>query len=81
MAQLEQVGCLTDQERALLEENYTFLRKIEHRLQIMFDLQTHLLPEDDDELRKLALRMGYAESARAAGAGGLPGRLPREDAT
>ena len=42
MAQLGAVGCLTDQERALLEENYNFLRKIEHRLQIMFDLQTHM---------------------------------------
>ncbi len=62
MAQLEHVGCLTDQERALLEDNYTFLRRIEHLLQIMFDLQTHLLPKDDDELRKLALRMGYVES-------------------
>ena len=41
---LEQAGCLTLQERAILEENYAFLRKIEHRLQIMFDLQTHTLP-------------------------------------
>ena len=54
IARLGQVGCLSDQERSLLEENYGFLRKIEHRLQIMFDLQTHELPEDDDELRKLA---------------------------
>jgi glutamate-ammonia-ligase adenylyltransferase len=27
----------------------------------MLDLQTHLLPQDEAELRKLALRMGYAE--------------------
>ena len=33
------------QERDILEENYAFLRKVEHRLQIMFDLQTHTLPE------------------------------------
>ena len=59
MAQLEGVGCLTHQERQMLEEHYGFLRKIEHRLQIMFDLQTHLMPEDADELRKLALRLGY----------------------
>ncbi|MCH7511163.1 MAG: bifunctional [glutamate--ammonia ligase]-adenylyl-L-tyrosine phosphorylase/[glutamate--ammonia-ligase] adenylyltransferase, partial [Chloroflexi bacterium] len=52
-------GRLTHQERTLLEENYRFLRKIEHRLQIMLDLQTHVLPEDPDELRKLAIRMGY----------------------
>jgi glutamate-ammonia-ligase adenylyltransferase len=61
LAQLEQVGCLTNLERSLLEENYSFLRKVEHRLQIMLDLQTHLLPQDDAELRKLALRIGYAE--------------------
>jgi glutamate-ammonia-ligase adenylyltransferase len=63
LARLEQVGCLTNQERTLLEENYSFLRKVEHRLQIMFDLQTHLLPNDDVELRKLALRMDYSDTA------------------
>jgi glutamate-ammonia-ligase adenylyltransferase len=62
LEQLAKVGCLTVQERSLLEDNYAFLRKIEHRLQIMLDLQTHLLPENRDELRKLALRMGYATS-------------------
>jgi glutamate-ammonia-ligase adenylyltransferase len=60
LLQLEQVGCLTNLERSLLEDNYSFLRKIEHRLQIMLDLQTHMLPENRDELRKLARRMGYA---------------------
>jgi len=63
MARLEEVGCLTSQERALLEDNYNFLRRIEHRLQIMFDLQTHVMPSQDGELRKLALRMGYEDSA------------------
>ncbi|MGD0900816.1 MAG: hypothetical protein ABR915_23540, partial [Thermoguttaceae bacterium] len=63
MARLEEVGCLTSQERAILGENYDFLRKIEHRLQILFDLQTHVMPREDDELRKLALRMGYQERA------------------
>ncbi|MGA2253571.1 MAG: bifunctional [glutamate--ammonia ligase]-adenylyl-L-tyrosine phosphorylase/[glutamate--ammonia-ligase] adenylyltransferase [Thermoguttaceae bacterium] len=58
MTRLEQCGCLTNQERVLLGENYNFLRKIEHRLQILFDLQTHMMPADDAELRKLALRMG-----------------------
>jgi [glutamine synthetase] adenylyltransferase / [glutamine synthetase]-adenylyl-L-tyrosine phosphorylase len=62
IVQLENVGCLSNQERTILEENYDFLRKIEHRLQILFDLQTHLLPEQPEELRKLALRTGYADS-------------------
>jgi len=58
---LEKAGCLTLQERAALEENYVLLRKLEHRLQIMCDLQTHTMPEEDEELRKLAIRLGYAE--------------------
>jgi len=62
IARLETAGCLTNQERVLLEANYSLLRKIEHRLQIMFDLKTHVLPEEPDELRKLALRMGYTNS-------------------
>ena len=62
IVQLESVGCLTNQERTLLEENYVFLRRIEHLLQIMFDLQTHTLPAEDDALRKLALRMGFADA-------------------
>lgn len=61
IAKLEQCGCLTHQEGLILEENYSFLRKIEHRLQIMFDLQTHLLPDSPAEMRKLALRLGYAD--------------------
>jgi len=61
IAQLENTGCLTRQERSYLEENYAFLRKIEHRLQIMFDLQTHEMPAEPTELRRLAIRMGYAD--------------------
>jgi glutamate-ammonia-ligase adenylyltransferase len=59
LSALERVGCLTDQEYRVLDDAYRFLRKVEHRLQLLFDLQTHRLPEGEDELRKLALRMGY----------------------
>src|SRR5581483_6895568 len=64
IAQLENCGCLTHQERTILEENYDFLRKIEHRLQIMFVLQTHRLPEQPNELRKLAIRLGYTNTSQ-----------------
>jgi len=30
----------------------------------MFDLQTHTLPEKPDEVRKLAIRLGYADQPR-----------------
>ena len=57
--QLQLAGCLTLDEEALLSQNYIWLRKLEHRLQIMFDLQTHTLPESHEELQKVAMRMGY----------------------
>jgi glutamate-ammonia-ligase adenylyltransferase len=57
---LERVGCLTDQEYRVLDDAYRFLRKTEHRLQLLFDLQTHRLPAGDEELAKLAQRMGYS---------------------
>ncbi len=64
--QLAKTGCLNRDERDALEEGYLFLRKIEHRLQIMFDLQTHRLPEDDAELRKVAIRMGCVDTPPGA---------------
>ena len=75
IARLEKAGCLTPDERAKLEDNYSMLRKLEHRLQIMFDLKTHMLPDDREELAKLAVRMGYTGtrhvSALEAFQGGL----------
>ena len=67
MQALAKAGCLTDQEYYILDDAYRYLRKTEHRLQLLFDLQTHRLPAADDELRKLALRMGYAARQRAKG--------------
>ncbi len=60
---LELGGCLTSQETYILADAYRFLRKVEHRLQLLFDWQTHRLPTSADDLRKLALRMGYADPA------------------
>jgi [glutamine synthetase] adenylyltransferase / [glutamine synthetase]-adenylyl-L-tyrosine phosphorylase len=66
MLSLESAGCLTDPEYRNLDVAYRFLRKTEHRLQLLFDWQTHRLPEKPDELRKLALRMGYASTVEEA---------------
>jgi glutamate-ammonia-ligase adenylyltransferase len=65
MQALAKVGCLTDQEYHILEDTYRFLRKTEHRVQLLFDLQTHRLPEGEEELAKLALRMGYGSAQRS----------------
>ncbi len=56
---LEQVGCITAEERAVMDETYRFLRRIEHRLQILYYRQTHTLPRTAEAQRALALRLGY----------------------
>jgi glutamate-ammonia-ligase adenylyltransferase len=73
LSALERVGCLTDQEYRVLDDAYRFLRKVEHRLQLLFDLQTHRLPENEEELRKLALRMGFADEPGEGGRASDPG--------
>ncbi len=62
LEQLQRAGLLTLEEESLLMQNYIWLRKLEHRLQIMSDLQTHRLPDDPQALERIALRMGYVEA-------------------
>ncbi|MEP7151219.1 MAG: hypothetical protein ABI856_05875 [Nitrospira sp.] len=54
-----------DDQRQLTEA-YWFLRDVEHKLQMMHDLQTHALPDSDVELQRCAVRMGYGAESRAA---------------
>jgi glutamate-ammonia-ligase adenylyltransferase len=52
---------LADQDYEALVRAYTFLRRLEHRLQIIHDRQTHTLPEAPEELQSLGRRMGYQQ--------------------
>ena len=58
IGRLERAHCLTHEEAELLSANYRWLRKLEHRLQIQHNQQTHSLPADDDSLIAFAKRMG-----------------------
>lgn len=40
---------------------YVFLRNVEHRLQMVHDQQTHVLPQDEVEQTRLAFSMGHAD--------------------
>ncbi|ODT98425.1 MAG: glutamine-synthetase adenylyltransferase, partial [Planctomycetes bacterium SCN 63-9] len=64
LTKLEALGCLTAEERGIMDDTYRFLRTIEHRLQILFDRQTHELPRGLEEIRTLAIRMGYPPASR-----------------
>jgi glutamate-ammonia-ligase adenylyltransferase len=48
-------------EHASLAQAYTFLRQVEHRLQLERNLQTYQLPSEEALLRSLARRLGFLE--------------------
>ena len=55
-------------DRDDLTAAYVFLRDVEHKLQMVHDLQTHALPETDEELERCAIRAGYDATDRRNGA-------------
>ncbi|MFH0872330.1 MAG: bifunctional [glutamate--ammonia ligase]-adenylyl-L-tyrosine phosphorylase/[glutamate--ammonia-ligase] adenylyltransferase [bacterium] len=50
---------LPTEEYSGLVKAYTFLRRVEHRLQLLHQIRTHRLPETQKEMVKLAKRLGY----------------------
>ena len=53
---------LMPQETAqAMADAYTFLRRVEHRIQYLDDQQTHALPVNDADLRWIAQSMGYTD--------------------
>lgn len=52
-------GHLDAGEGARLLASYRFLRRIENRLQMLADAQTHVLPDDPGERTRIALGLGY----------------------
>jgi [glutamine synthetase] adenylyltransferase / [glutamine synthetase]-adenylyl-L-tyrosine phosphorylase len=58
---------LSAKEREALTAAYLFLRDVEHKLQMVHDLQTHSLPDQAEELARCAIRMGYGLEDRARG--------------
>src|ERR1700687_2479136 len=69
LAALERLGALGYLGAAHARElsaAYLFLRDVEHKLQVVAGLQTHLLPADDAGRRALAARMGRGKHAGAA---------------
>jgi glutamate-ammonia-ligase adenylyltransferase len=66
LARLAEKGHLSESERARLSAAYTFLRTVEHRLQMEHGAQTHLLPVTRDRLELVARRSGYAGASDPA---------------
>jgi glutamate-ammonia-ligase adenylyltransferase len=61
LAQLAAAGRIDAATAAALTADYRFLRRLEHRLQMVEDAQTHRLPADRAGLDHLAVFLGYAD--------------------
>jgi glutamine synthetase adenylyltransferase len=61
LQRLKHARILAPDEARALQDAYIFLRTAEHRLQLQFGHQTHLLPTDPKARARLAKLMGFAE--------------------
>jgi glutamate-ammonia-ligase adenylyltransferase len=62
---LDSLGYLPSKRARELSAAYLFLRDVEHKLQVVAGLQTHVLPADEDGMRALAARMGFGKGPAA----------------
>ncbi|TKB75830.1 MAG: hypothetical protein E8D45_07180 [Nitrospira sp.] len=60
LSRFKRFGLLSDRHEAALRNAYVFLRDVEHKLQMVDDLQTHALPDQDEDHMRCAIRLGYA---------------------
>lgn len=58
---LAEKNYLTQQETEALIAAYWFLRKLENRLQMLGDKQTHVLPVDELSQQRISLAMGFED--------------------
>lgn len=59
LAALVEHGRVAETTAKELESAYGYLRRIEHRLQMVDDKQTHELPKTDDKVEEIAIFSGY----------------------
>ncbi len=59
---LRQLDILPRDEVLTLDNTYRFLRRVEHRLQIEAEQQTHIVPRNPEALRQLALSLRFSSS-------------------
>ena len=53
---LEQAGILPSDIASILRDDYLFLRRVEHYLQLLEDRQIHAIPQDQAQLTALSKR-------------------------
>jgi glutamate-ammonia-ligase adenylyltransferase len=63
LAELTKAKWIDPETRDELAEAYWFLRNVEHRIQMVRDEQTHLLPETESDLKRIAFMMGFTDTS------------------
>ncbi|HEX8424320.1 MAG TPA: hypothetical protein VF634_12960, partial [Pyrinomonadaceae bacterium] len=66
LGRLAERRIITERERTELSDAYSFLRMLEHRLQMEHGLQTHSVPDDETRRALVARRMNFNEPAALA---------------
>jgi [glutamine synthetase] adenylyltransferase / [glutamine synthetase]-adenylyl-L-tyrosine phosphorylase len=78
LERLAEGGWIAKEAASDLTEAYVFLRRVENRLQMVGDQQTHIIPAERDELERVAKLSGFADTDSFGDA--LLGRLKRVEA-
>ncbi|HVQ32688.1 MAG TPA: bifunctional [glutamate--ammonia ligase]-adenylyl-L-tyrosine phosphorylase/[glutamate--ammonia-ligase] adenylyltransferase [Lysobacter sp.] len=61
LARLVAAGQIATEAGTALAEAYRFLRRLENRLQMLRDAQTHALPESESDRARISRGLGYAD--------------------
>lgn len=62
LAALTEAKWIDAETRDSLTEAYWFLREVEHRIQMVRDEQTHVLPDTEAELKRIAFMLGFEDT-------------------
>jgi len=81
LAELAAAGYVDPGDAGRLEAGYTFLRTVEHRLQLDDEQQVHAVPSDPGRRSRLARVLGYRDDAAASALARFDDDLRRHQAT
>lgn len=77
---LATAGYVDPDDAAIMTEAYVFLRRLEHRLQLVDGAQVYAMPTDDPSRLRIARTMGYRDTPEAGALAQLDADLGRHQA-
>jgi len=77
LAELASAGYVGEEDARLLVDAYTFLRIVEHRLQLVDEAQVHAVPTQPAALQHLARVLGYRDDERTTAVARFEAELVR----